>query len=299
MLRRRDPNGARGRCVYGWGLTGKTRAPIAGPRGFPSGQKGGGPSSFSGGGGREANSTSSTGRSRGCERGLRRLGAEQPLPALLMRVAGIGFVLAYAVAAKIGELECFPSRPSWPATAASAHASNQSDASDRRGPFSEQAHATCAGRWARPRPRPAPPHPPRERYERTKRRLGKQRGPKLISWRARRARERARAGRRRGRRTGRSRAPPARVRDDVRERVDVVEVRAARPVRSRGTRRRRAPSRPRRRSVSRPRPAPRAGRTRSIGSPRPETPSAIPGSSQRIVCGGAWGTLWGAVWGVV
>src|SRR5205823_6333829 len=67
-----------------------------------------------------------------CERKLRRLGADHHYVPLLCTVPGISWVLAYTIAAELGDINRFPARASSPATAASAPASTS------------PASATCA-----------------------------------------------------------------------------------------------------------------------------------------------------------
>jgi transposase len=115
-----------------------------------------------------------------CERDLRRLGAEHRYVPLLTTVPGIGFVLAYTIAAEIGEIERFPSPAKLAGYSGLCPRVYQSGASDRRGPLSKQGPRYL--RWALVEAATtACRHPVyRERYERTKRRLGKQRGPKVA-----------------------------------------------------------------------------------------------------------------------
>jgi transposase len=115
-----------------------------------------------------------------CERDLRRLGAEHRYVPLLLTVPGIGFVLAYTIAAEIGEIERFPSPAKLAGYSGLCPRVYQSGASDRRGPLSKQGPRYL--RWALVEAATtACRHPVyRGRYERTKRRLGKQRGPKVA-----------------------------------------------------------------------------------------------------------------------
>src|SRR5215210_4880858 len=69
-----------------------------------------------------------------CERELRRLGADHRYVPLLLTVPGISWVLAYTIAAEIGDIGRFATPRSSPATAASARAS------------ANPANATCAAR---------------------------------------------------------------------------------------------------------------------------------------------------------
>jgi transposase len=92
-----------------------------------------------------------------CERELHRLGADHRYVPLLLTVPGISWVLAYTIAAEIGDISRFASPRKLPATQASARAStNQANAtcadrSPNKGP------SICAGRLLRPPPTPAPP----------------------------------------------------------------------------------------------------------------------------------------------
>jgi hypothetical protein len=66
-----------------------------------------------------------------CERELRRLGVDHRYVPLLRTVPGIGWVLAYTIAAEIGDINASPYRANSPATPASARAStNQASAAE-------------------------------------------------------------------------------------------------------------------------------------------------------------------------
>ena len=93
---------------------------------------------------------------------------------------GIGWVLAYTIAAEIGDISRFPTHASSPATPASARASTNQANATVRGPLSK--HGPRYLRWAlveaathactTPRlPRPLPAN---------KTRIGKQRGAKVA-----------------------------------------------------------------------------------------------------------------------
>jgi transposase len=94
-----------------------------------------------------------------CEAELRRLGADHRYVPLLMTVPGIGWVLAYTIAAEIGAIDRFPSPRKLAGYTASAPAStNPANATCvARSPSRDR--ATCAGRSSRPPPTPAPPRP--------------------------------------------------------------------------------------------------------------------------------------------
>jgi len=115
-----------------------------------------------------------------CERELRRLGLEHPYIPLLMTVPGIGWVLAYTIAAEIGDIARFPSPRKLAGYTGLCPRVYQSGDSDRRGPLSKQGPKYL--RWALLEASThACKHPLyRERYQRTKRRLGRQRGPRVA-----------------------------------------------------------------------------------------------------------------------
>jgi transposase len=116
----------------------------------------------------------------GCEAELRRLGADHRYVPLLRSVPGIGFVLAYTIAAEIGEIERFPSPAKLAGNSGLCPRVYQSGASDRRGPLSKQGPRYL--RWALVEAATTACRHPicRDRYQRTKQRLGKQRGPKVA-----------------------------------------------------------------------------------------------------------------------
>jgi transposase len=114
------------------------------------------------------------------ERELRALGAEHRYVPLLTSVPGIAWVLAYTIAAEIGDIARFPSARKLTGYTGLCPRVYQSGESDRRGPLSKQGPRYL--RWALVEATShACRHPHyRERYERTRRRLGKQRGPKVA-----------------------------------------------------------------------------------------------------------------------
>jgi transposase len=106
--------------------------------------------------------------------------ADHPYIPLLMSVPGIGSVLAFTIAAEIGEIERFPSPEKLAGYTGLCPRVNQSGEADRRGPLSK--HGPTYLRWALVEATMhALKHPAySERYQRTKRRLGKQRGAKVA-----------------------------------------------------------------------------------------------------------------------
>ena len=115
-----------------------------------------------------------------CERELRRLGAEHRYVPLLLSVPGIAWVLAYTIAAEIGDIARFPSPARLAGYSGLCPRVYQSGEHDRRGPLSKQGPKYL--RWALVEASlHARTHPAyRERYERTRQRLGRQRGPRVA-----------------------------------------------------------------------------------------------------------------------
>ena len=116
----------------------------------------------------------------GVERELKRLGADHRYVPLLMTVPGIAWVLGYTIAAEIGDIERFASPRKLCGYTGLCPRVYQSGASDRRGQL------THAGprylRWALIE---AAVHAGqhahyRDRYQATKCRLGRQRGPRVA-----------------------------------------------------------------------------------------------------------------------
>jgi transposase len=113
-------------------------------------------------------------------RRLRADRAEHPYVPLLLSVPGIGWVLAFTIAAEIGEVSRFSSPEKLTGYTGLCPRVNQSGDSDRRGPLSK--HGPRYLRWALlEATMHALRHPAyAERYQRTKKRLGKQRGAKVA-----------------------------------------------------------------------------------------------------------------------
>jgi transposase len=106
--------------------------------------------------------------------------ADHPYIPLLMSSPGIGWVLAFTIAAEIGEIERFASPQKLISYTGLCPRVNQSGESDRRGPLTK--HGPRYLRWALiEATMHALKHPAyRERYQRNKSRLGKQRGSKVA-----------------------------------------------------------------------------------------------------------------------
>jgi transposase len=111
---------------------------------------------------------------------LRSLGPEHRYMPLLMTVPGIGFVLSYTIAAEIGDIARFASPKKLCGYTGLCPRVNQSGDRDRRGPLTKQGPKYL--RWAMlEATMHALRHPAyRERYQRNKRRLGRQRGAKVA-----------------------------------------------------------------------------------------------------------------------
>jgi transposase len=106
--------------------------------------------------------------------------ADHPYIPLLMSAPGIGWVLAFTIAAEIGQIERFPSPEKLAGYTGLCPRVNQSGDKDRRGPLTK--HGPTYLRWALlEATMHALKHPAyAERYQRNKRRLGKQRGAKVA-----------------------------------------------------------------------------------------------------------------------
>jgi transposase len=111
---------------------------------------------------------------------LREGHADHPYVPLLLTVPGIGWVLAFTIAAEIGEISRFPSPEKLTGYTGLCPRVVQSGESDRRGPLSKRGSTYL--RWALVEATMhALKHPAyADRYQRTKRRLGKQRGAKVA-----------------------------------------------------------------------------------------------------------------------
>jgi transposase len=115
-----------------------------------------------------------------CESELRRLGADHRYVPLLLTVPGIGWVLAYTIAAELGDIGRFPSPRKLAGYTGLCPRVYQSGESDRPGPLAKQGRRYL--RWALVE---AATHACtaaiyRDRYQRTKTRVGKQRGAKVA-----------------------------------------------------------------------------------------------------------------------
>jgi transposase len=114
------------------------------------------------------------------ERDLRRLGADHRYVSLLQTVPGIAWVLGYTIAAEIGDIERFATPTKLAGYTGLCPKVRQSGSMDRRGPLAKNGPKYL--RWALLEAATnAVKHPIyRERYQRTKTRLGRQRGAKVA-----------------------------------------------------------------------------------------------------------------------
>jgi transposase len=105
--------------------------------------------------------------------------ADHPYIPLLMSAPGIGWVLAFTIAAEIGEIERFPSPEKLAAIPASVPASTSQATRIAAARSQSTGPPTCAGHCSRRRCTRSSTRPT-QRYQRNKRRLGKQRGAKVA-----------------------------------------------------------------------------------------------------------------------
>ena len=115
------------------------------------------------------------------ERELKELGADHRYLSLLMSAPGVGWVLGYTIAAEIGHIARFASPAKLVGYTGLGPRLYQSGDIDRRGHLAKNGPRYL--RWALCEAAThACKHPAyRERHERTKRRLGRQRGPQVAN----------------------------------------------------------------------------------------------------------------------
>ena len=111
---------------------------------------------------------------------LRRLGADHPYVPLLMSAPGIAWVLGYTIAAEIGDIARFAAPNKLVGYTGLCARVSQSGDRDRRGPLAKNGPKYL--RWAMIEAAVRASHHPvyRERYLTTRRRLGRQRGPRVA-----------------------------------------------------------------------------------------------------------------------
>jgi transposase len=115
-----------------------------------------------------------------CEAELRALGADHPDVELLRTAPGIGWVLGYTIASELGDIRRFSSPKKLAGYTGLCPIVRQSGGRDDRGPLAKNGPKYL--RWALIEAAThAARHPAyQERYERTKKRLGRQRGSKVA-----------------------------------------------------------------------------------------------------------------------
>jgi transposase len=115
-----------------------------------------------------------------CERDLRRRGADHPYVPLLMTAPGIAWVLAYTIAAEIGDITRFSSAKQLCGYSGLCPRVDQSGGRDRRGPLAKNGPKYL--RWALVEAATHAAHHPayQQHYQAIKTRLGKQRGAKVA-----------------------------------------------------------------------------------------------------------------------
>jgi transposase len=111
---------------------------------------------------------------------LKYVGADHPYVPLLMTAPGVGWLVGFSIACEIGDINRFSSPSKLCGYTGLCPRVIQSGETDRRGPISK--HGPKYLRWALfEAALNACDHPLyKERYERTKKRLGRQRGPKVA-----------------------------------------------------------------------------------------------------------------------
>jgi transposase len=111
---------------------------------------------------------------------LRALGADHPYVELLRTVPGISWILGYTIASEIGDIARFPSAKKLSGYTGLCPRVYQSGGTDRRGALSKAGPKYL--RWALIEAAVHAAQDPRYKahYERTKRRLGKQRGSRIA-----------------------------------------------------------------------------------------------------------------------
>ena len=115
-----------------------------------------------------------------CTRDLRALGADHPAIPLLVTVPGVGWVVAYTIASEIGDIRRFPSPKKL--VGYTGLCPHRPPVGRPRCPWAALKNGPKYLRWALVEAAIHAARDPRykERYERTKRRLGRQRGAKVA-----------------------------------------------------------------------------------------------------------------------
>jgi transposase len=116
----------------------------------------------------------------GIERELKRLGVDHRYVSLLQTVPGVAWVLGYTIAAEIGDIARFPTPTKLCGYTGLCPKVRQSGGIDRRGPLAKNGPKYL--RWALIEAATGACRHPlyQQRYQATKQRLGRQRGPKVA-----------------------------------------------------------------------------------------------------------------------
>ena len=114
------------------------------------------------------------------ERSFRRHGIDHPTAALLRTIPGVSWILGYTLAAEIGDIARFSSAKKFVGYTGLCPFVRQSGNRDERGPLAKNGPKYL--RWALVEAAVHAANTPayRAHYQRTKRRLGRQRGPKVA-----------------------------------------------------------------------------------------------------------------------
>ena len=115
------------------------------------------------------------------ERELRALGADHRYVPLLTTLPGVAWILGFTIACEIGDIERFPSPRKLCGYTGPCPRVDQSGERDRRGPLTKNGPRYL--RWAliEAAQHAGRTEPYRQLYQRTRQRLGKQRGPKVAA----------------------------------------------------------------------------------------------------------------------
>lgn len=115
-----------------------------------------------------------------CERELRRLGADHAYVPTLMTTPGVAWVLGYTIASEIGTISRFASPKKLVAYTGLCPRVYQSGNADHRGPLAKNGPKYLRWAYIEAATHAARHRAYRDRYERTKARLGRQRGAKVA-----------------------------------------------------------------------------------------------------------------------
>lgn len=115
-----------------------------------------------------------------CAKGLRALGVDHPAVRLLLTVPGVGYILAYTIASEIGDIRRFSSPKKLTGYTGPCPKVYQSGDRDVRGPLAKNGPKYLCRALIEADTHAARASHYKERYERNKKRLGRQRGAKVA-----------------------------------------------------------------------------------------------------------------------